>query len=133
MITDHTLVVVATGAQAHLYRTHGSGDALTLKPDGELTPKHLMNDGPAGHRPPESTPRETDEATFAKQLARHLNTQATAGAFQHLILIADPGTLGEIRPVLNKAVQSRMALEIHKTLNHHSASDIAKAIMKAHV
>ena len=68
MITDHTLVVVATGAQAHLYRTHGTGNALTLKPDGELTPKHLMNDGPAGHRPSESTPRETDEATFAKQL-----------------------------------------------------------------
>lgn len=132
MITDHTLVVVATGAQAHLYRTHGTGNALTLEPDGELTPKHLMNDGPAGHRPPESTPRETDEATFAKQLGHYLNTQATAGAFHHLILIADPGTLGEIRPVLNKAVQSRVALEINKTLNHQSAGDIAKAITKAH-
>ena len=132
MIADHTLVIVATGAQAHLYRTQGSGDALTLKPEGELTPKHLMNDGPAGHRPPESTPRETDEATFAKQLGHHLNAQATAGAFQHLILIADPGTLGEIRPVLNKAVQSRITLEINKTLNHQSAKDVAKAILKAH-
>ena len=132
MISDHTLVVVATGAQAHLYRTHGDGPGLTLKPDGELTPKHLMNDGPAGHRPPQSAPRETDEATFAKQLGHHLNTRATAREFEHLILIADPGTLGEIRPVLNKAVQSRIVLEINKTMNHMSIGDLAKAIVKAH-
>lgn len=131
MITDGTWVVVATGAQAHLYRTHGSGTALKLKSDGELKPAHLMNDGPAGHRPTESTPRETDEATFAKQLAHHLNAQATEGSFQHLILIADPGTLGEIRLVLNKAVHSRITLEINKTLNHKSVEDIAKAILKA--
>ena len=131
MIAEHTLVVVATGTEARMFRTKGGGTALKLIADGSLDPKHPRNDGPAGHRPPESSHQETAEATFAKQLVHHLNADATAGKFEHVIIIADPGTLGEMRISYGKALASRIVKEMHKTLNHQSADEIAKLIISA--
>ena len=45
-----------------------------------------------------------------------------------LILIADPQTLGEMRPSLHKEVQSRLISEIAKTLTKASVADIQKAL-----
>ena len=130
MIPEKTLVVVATGAEAKFYRTSGSAGHLKLQEQGVLKPQHLNDDGPSGHRPKESSHQETDEATFAKQLGHHLNAEALAGKFEHIILIVDPGTLGELRPILNKAVNSRIHTQNHKTLIHQSLEQIAQAISK---
>ena len=130
MIADHTLVVVATGTEARMFRTHGSGNAMKLVADGTLDPKQPRNDGPAGHRPTESTHQETAEATFAKQLVHHLNSGAIANTFAHVIIIADPGTLGEMRISYDKALSSRIIMEMHKTLVHHTADEIAALIRK---
>jgi hypothetical protein len=54
----------------------------------------------------------TDEATFAKQLAKELYRRAHSGDFAALVLIADPQTLGQIRPTLHKEVQDRLVSEI---------------------
>ncbi len=86
------------------------------------------DEGPAGKRPPESANQETDEATFAKQLAKELYRRAHSGDFKALVLIADPQTLGQIRPTLHKEVQERLVSEIGKALTKASITDIQRAL-----
>ncbi len=127
-VPHNALVVVADGTGARFFRNTAPAGKISLSAEGDLKPHHLMSDGPAGKRPPESTARETDEATFAKQLANELYRRAHKGDFEALVLIADPQTLGEIRPSLHKEVQARLVTELAKTLTHASAADIQKAL-----
>lgn len=127
-IPHNALIVVADGIGARFFRNRGQDLKVSLKADGEFKPSHLNDDGPAGHRPPESSKQDTDEATFAKQLAHELYRRAHSGDFAALVLIADPQTLGQIRPVLHKEVQDRMVHELHKTLTKASIADIEKAL-----
>ena len=127
-IPHNTFVVVADGTGARFFRNTGQDFNILLAADGELEPTNLLNDGPAGHRPPESSKQETDEATFAKQLAKELYRRAHGGGFEALVLIADPQTLGQIRPSLHKEVQSRLVREVAKTLTKASIADIQKAL-----
>jgi protein required for attachment to host cells len=119
---------VADGVHAKFFRNAGREGKIELTPEGELKPHHLLDDGPAGVRPKESSHQETDEATFAKQLANELYRRAHGGDFSALVLIADPQTLGEIRRSLHKEVQSRVLSEIAKTLTKSSIADIQKAL-----
>jgi protein required for attachment to host cells len=48
-----------------------------------------------------------------------------------LALLADPGTLGEIRPQLHLEMTDKMVLEIDKTLINSSIDDIERTITKA--
>ncbi len=127
-IPHNALVVVADGTGARLFRNSGQENKVTLSADGEFKPSHLLDDGPAGHRPPESSGQETDEATFAKQLAKELYRRAHSGDFKALVLIADPQTLGQIRPSLHKEVRDRLVSEVAKTLTKSSIADIQKAL-----
>ncbi len=127
-IPHNALVVVADGAGARLFRNSGQENKVKLTADGAFKPSHLLDDGPAGHRPPESSDQETDEATFAKQLAKELYRRAHSGDFTALVLIADPQTLGQIRPSLHKEVRDRLVAEVAKTLTKSSIADIQKAL-----
>ncbi|MGP1667193.1 MAG: baeRF12 domain-containing protein, partial [Rhodanobacter sp.] len=84
-----TWVLVASGAEARLFHNVGSDTKMSLKQVQLLKPKDLLDEGPAGHRPPESDEQATDEATFAKQLAQKLNAAALSNEYEHLVLMAD--------------------------------------------
>lgn len=127
-IPHNALVVVADGTGARFFRNAGHEHKVSLAAEGEFTPTNLFDDGPAGKRPPESSHQETDEATFAKQLAHELNRRAHSGDFAALVLIADPQTLGQIRPTLHKEVQDRLVSEVGKTFTNASLRDIQKAL-----
>ena len=126
-IPQNALVVVADGAGARFFRNAGQKGDLSLKAEGELKPTALLDEGAAG-MPPDSSSREMDEATFAKQLAAELYRRAHGGDFAALVLIADPQTLGQIRPALHKEVQERVISEIGKTFTNASIADIQKAL-----
>lgn len=125
-------VVVADGTHARLFHNVGKQDALQLK-QADLIEPNVVDEqaqGPSGQRPPEATPEQTDEATFAKQLAQRLNAAALKQEFEHLFLIADPKTLGEMRPQLHAETIKRLCGELAKTLTNSSLEDIEK-ILKA--
>ena len=126
-IPHNALVVVADGTGARFFRNSGR-EKVVLSSEGEFKPTHLLDDGPAGKRPPESSHQETDEATFAKQLAKELYRRAHSGDFAALVLIADPQTLGQIRPTLHKEVRDRLISEIGKTLTKASITEIQKVL-----
>lgn len=127
-IPNNAFVVVADGAGARFFRNSGQADNVSLKAEGEFKPNNLLDKGASGMRPAESSARETDEATFAKQLANELYRRAHSGEFAALVLIADPQTLGQIRPSLHKEVQERLISEIGKTFTNASIADIQKAL-----
>ena len=127
-IPQNALIVVADGAGARFFRNSGQENKVSLSADGELNPTNLLDEGPAGKRPRESSDQETDEATFAKQLANELYRRVHSGNFAALVLIADPQTLGQVRPSLHKEVRDRLVSEMGKTLTKASIVDIEKAL-----
>lgn len=127
-IPHNALIVVADGTGARFFRNTGQRHELKLTADGELHPSDLLDDGPSGRRPTESTRQETNEATFAKQLAHDLYRRAHNGDFAALVLVADPQTLGQLRPILHKEVESRVVAEHGKTMTKASIADIQKLL-----
>ncbi|MET0528042.1 MAG: host attachment family protein [Microvirga sp.] len=127
-IPHNALVVVADGGGATLFRNTGSGGDVTLKEERKLTPKDLSEEGPSGSRPEDQTPRQTDEATFAKQLVQMLQKMNNANKYSDLVLIADPQTLGQMRSAMHKAVEASVVLSMAKDLTNHSLADITKAL-----
>ena len=125
-IPNGALVVVADGTGARFFRNAGQDNKISLTTDGELKPANLLNEGVS--RPRESSDKETDEATFAKQLANELYRRAHSGDFAALVLVADPQTLGQIRPALHKEVKDRLIDEIGKTFTNAPIADIQKAL-----
>jgi protein required for attachment to host cells len=127
-IPADAMVVVADGESARVFRNVGTDGALSLQQQELLTSKQLGDDSPSGVAPTEQSPHEADEATFAKQLAHRLNHGALTNAYAHLVLVADPQTLGQMRPQLHKETLQRMHGELAKTLTNSSVHDIERSL-----
>lgn len=121
-------VVVADGERARVFRNAGDGNRLSLHQQDVLEAVNINDEGPSGIAPPEQTGQQTDEATFAKQLANRLNAGALADDYQHLVLVADPQTLGQMRPLLHKETLQRQVGELAKTLTTSPLKDIERAL-----
>lgn len=128
-IPTDTWVVVADGGKARMLRNvGGEGNALSLKQDEVLDAAAMDVEGPSGRQPPETAGSYINEATFAKQLANRLNAAALKNEFSHLILVADPQTLGQIRPQLHQETTHRMVGELAKTFTNSPLADIERAL-----
>ncbi|MFZ5616504.1 MAG: host attachment family protein [Pseudomonadota bacterium] len=89
-----------------------------------------MNDGRAGGVR-KSAIELTDfhrlaKEQFARDFAARLNKAATAGAFDRLVIIAPPDTLGELRAHYSADLKKRLAGEIDRDLTKHPLADIEK-------
>ncbi len=127
VIPTGTWVVVADGTQARLFHNVGKHDTLHLKQE-DLISADAQGHGPSGHRPIDQSSEQTDEATFAKQLAHRLNAAALKQEFEHLFLIADPRTIGEMRPQLHTETSKRIIGELTKTLTKSTVEEIEKSL-----
>ena len=88
----------------------------------------VSGQGPSGAVPKDMSIAQLNEATFAKQVAEQLNEDALKNRYAHLVLIADPTTLGRIRPLLHKETQARLLGDIAKDLTNAPLADIQKAL-----
>ena len=121
-------IVITTGTEAKLFVNKGTAQDVSLAFSGDLQPRDLNDDGPAGKSAPDMPKAELDEATFSKQLANHLFKQVHSGNMDKIILIADPDTLGELRPLLHKEVQDAIVFEMAKTLTNQSTDEIERSL-----
>ena len=71
---------------------------------------------------------EVEEARFAAEVAASINAAATNKSFKHLIVIAPPKTLGELRRELSPEAQKKITAEINKDLTKHSIPEIEKLL-----
>ncbi|MCC7633963.1 host attachment family protein [Stenotrophomonas rhizophila] len=132
-IPEGTLVVVADGGSARVFTNVGTGRTLQLKQHEELqvqdiSAQGVSGQGPSGAMPKDMSVAQLNEATFAKQLAAQLNEDALNNRYAHLVLIADPQTLGRIRPQLHKEVQSRLIRELAKDFTNAPLKDVQRAL-----
>ena len=68
------------------------------------------------------------EAAFVKVLAERINRSALRNGFEHIVIVADPSTLGEIRPQLHKEVGARMIAEVAKDWTNTPLEQIEAAL-----
>jgi protein required for attachment to host cells len=123
-----TVVLVADGAAARVFRNIGDDKALALKQEQLLELMNMNDDGPSGSMPGGTKDRDLDEATFAKQLAQGLNDGALKNQYAHVVLVADPQTLGRMRPLLHKETLQRLVGELPKTFTNAPLEDIERAL-----
>jgi len=68
---------------------------------------------------------------FAAEIAATLNREALKGAFEQIVLVAPPTTLGELRDHLHDATVGRVSAEIPKTLTNHPVPEIKRLVIDA--
>lgn len=91
-----------------------SGDVMADRPgrtfDSAGAHRHAME--------PPSDPQREAKRSFAGELVAKLQDQLQAQAFDRLVLVAAPATLGDIRKVLPKPLLTVVYGEIPKNLVH---------------
>jgi protein required for attachment to host cells len=130
-IPRDALIVVADGHKATLFRNVGAGEEISLREVRRLAPENLNDEGPSGMRPVEQTRQQTDEATFARQLAEALYAMRHSNEFEALVLVADPQTLGQLRDAMHKIVARSVVRSIAKDFTNHTTAEIAEMLSEA--
>lgn len=135
-----TWIVVADGARAFIAANQGPGSGLTLVP-GSAQEQDLQSTTEMGSEKPGRSftsarsgtrhgiePRvdwhRFEKQKFAHGIAKLLDAARLRKAFQHLILVAPPETLGELRASLDKQTQALVSGEVAKDLTRHPIDDL---------
>lgn len=135
-----TWVVVADGARAFIAANQGPGTGLTLVPGtaqehdlqsttemGSEKPGRSFASARSGARhgiEPRVDWHRFEKQKFAHGIAKMLDAARVRKAFQHLVLVAPPETLGELRASLDKQTQALVTGEIAKDLTRHTIDDL---------
>ena len=125
------LVAVVDGEKLALFENTGQKDIqLKAKPTPTIADRVS---GAAGRISNDSNPDNDTQAEdgFAMGVADVLNKWVLTNKVEHLLVIAAPKTMGQLRKGWHKETTARLVGEIAKDLTGHSAEDIAAAIDKA--
>ncbi|WP_267397684.1 MULTISPECIES: host attachment protein [unclassified Sphingomonas] len=127
---NNAVVAVVDGKNLKLFKNTGNGNTpkLTSLPAEDVS---TDNKGSGGHHSSSSAnpaDHQQDEDAFAAGVAEMLNKKAMSGGIDHLVVIAAPRTLGELRKHYHKALEAKLTGEIAKDLTGHSVADIEKVI-----
>jgi len=77
---------------------------------------------------PRTDPERKLEAAFVTALAADLAAKAEAGAFEQLIVAADPRALGAFRAVASKPLAARVVRELNKSFVNVEPSRLFEAL-----
>ena len=125
------LVAVVDGEKLALFKNGGQQEIqLTAQPIPTIAERAS---GAAGRISNESNPDNDTQAEdgFAMGIAEVLNKWVLNNKVDHLLVIAAPKTLGQLRKGWHKETQAKLVGEIAKDLTGHSTDQIAAAIEKA--
>ena len=131
ILSPGALVAVVDGEKLALYENTGH-QGVTLK--AKSTPAIADRaSGAAGRSSSEANPDNDTQAEdgFAMGVADALNKMILDHKVEHLLVIAAPKTMGQLRKGWHKETAARIVGEISKDLTGHSADQIAAAIDKA--
>ena len=131
MRPDRTWIVIADGAHVSVVQCV-PGDAQLIDVDdmhlaAELPPsRELVSDRPGRSFESQGRTRHAKEGrsdphrelkrSFAKSIATRLKAKLDEKRYEHLILIAPPVTLGDLRSALHRQVRDRVRAELPQDL-----------------
>ncbi|SDC02043.1 host attachment protein [Ruegeria marina] len=149
-LENGTWVVVADGEKYLLLRNKGDQDFLHLEVVDHAAspnaPAHELSSDRSGRQHDatrdvsgqveswgKSAMEETDwhrvaETRFADELAGKLKDWAASGRFRHLVIVADPRSLGTMRKAYDDALRSVIVAEIDKDLTNLPLDGIEASI-----
>lgn len=133
-----TLVLVADGRKMLLLRNQGDAVQIDLRTeqhdcDEDRKDREIKSDAPgltaqsAGYgRPAYDEPdyHQQAEDRWAAQTASAINERALANAFERLVVIAPPRTMGILRKQWHKEVEQRILAEITGEMTDRPLPDI---------
>lgn len=124
------IVAVADGEKLKVFRNSGDAGAPKLS-EVTLGQVEAQNAGSGSrHESSSANPSDSqqDEDGFAAGIAELLNKQALDGKAEHVVIIAAPRTLGELRKHYHKTLSAIIVGEIAKDLTGQSIAEIEQAI-----
>lgn len=138
---EETWVLIADGMRARILKWEGH-DRFTAALDQEMYDpavhgfsRDLKSDRPgrsfhtgssARHAvEPRHDPHQQEKHQFARHVAQMIDDAAARNAFDRLILVAPPKTLGDLRAMLGAVAAKRVVGEIHKDLIHTPVHELA--------
>lgn len=130
MLLPHgAIVAVVDGEELELYRNGGNEAAPELAPmDAPKLDEHNKDSG-ARHISSSANPGHLlEEDSHIAAVVSWLNRQVTVGEIKHLVVVAPPRTLGEMRRRYEKQLEGVLIGELHKELIGQSGSDILTAL-----
>lgn len=133
-VPHQALVALANGEKFALMRNVGQPFDPKLERvtelDLELTnfSAGVRHQDPAGQR---NGSTDLDELAHGAAIAEWLNMQTLRGGIEHLVIAADPKTLGQIRRHCHKELENRIVGELAKDLLNSPVQSIEQALVAA--
>lgn len=137
-----TYVLVADGARARIYVNEGPGKGLqalsgaTHKADLHHHSRDVKSDKPGravdsatGQRSamePNQDWHRFEKHRFAREMAKVIDSAAANRAFDRLILVAPPTTLGDLRMELGDQTLKLVSGELAKDLTRHAEHELPR-------
>jgi len=134
-----TWILVADGARARVLASEGPGQGLHDAFDRDFVGEHelmreMVSDKPgrtqgsadSSHHAmgPKTEWHRFEKHQFAKRMAELLEKEAMANAYDHLVLVAPPQALGDLRAELGSHAQKKVTGELDKDLTHVPVNDL---------
>ena len=131
MLLPHgALVVVVDGGKVELHRNGGNEAKPLLSPLASPKIDHHNKDAGARHVSTSANhaAHQLDEDAHAAAVTDWLNAQVSAQNIAHLVVIAAPRTLGEMRRRYSGQLENVLIGELAKDLAGRTGADILSAL-----
>ncbi|WP_395645147.1 host attachment protein [Terricaulis sp.] len=131
MLMPHgTVVAVLDGKALELFRNSGNEAEPELV--AVSAPKLVEHNKSGGARHASSSANhaghQSEEDAHAVAVVDWLNQQVAGHAIQHLVVIAPPKTLGEMRRRYSRPLEAALLREVHKEMTKRSGREILAAL-----
>jgi protein required for attachment to host cells len=126
-----TWILIADGARARIFANHGPGKGIEVvegatfdadhRPDREIMSdkpgRSFESVGETRHAiQPHHDPHRELKRAFSERLAAMLEEKLAAKAYDRVVLVAPPVTLGDLRAALSEHVRAAVYAELDKDL-----------------
>jgi protein required for attachment to host cells len=128
-----TTVAVTDGETVRLFHNTGVKPGVHLVEITAATPAPAHSGSGARHHTGSGNPdgRRLVEDDFAAATAAFLNKLSLDGTIEHLVVVSDPRTLGEMRKHFHRDLRRKIIGELAKDFGRRSLEDIASLIADA--
>lgn len=132
-LPHNSTVSVSDGRSIKVFRNAGTDINPRLEPEAD--PQLVAAGHGSGGRHHSSTANpdahQLDEDSYAASVAHWLNSEVLAGRIEHLVVVAPPRTLGEMRLHFHEELRKRLLTEIAREMSQSSATELLHAITEA--
>jgi protein required for attachment to host cells len=133
ILPNGATVAVADGETVRLFHNTGVKPAVHLVEITAGPPVPAHSSSGARHHTGSANPdgRRLVEDDFAAATAAFLNKLSLDGSIEHLVVVSDPRTLGEMRKHFHRDLRGKIIGELAKDFSRRPLEDIASLIANA--